>query len=214
MVSKPVRGKTYVIGLDPSLGTGGDSAALEVFELPTMTQVAEWQNNSTPIQKQILILKEICEYIHDNIGTANDIYYSVENNTLGEAALVTIAELGEENIKGNFISQPIRAGQARIHRKGFTTTNKSKLSVCAKLKNLIENKKMIVCSKNLISELKTFVASGAGFAAKLGETDDLVAATLLVLRIIQVLQNFDATIDEKIRDNLDDYVMPMPFILI
>lgn len=211
---KPVRGKTYVIGLDPSLGTGGDSAALEVFELPTMTQVAEWQNNSTPIQKQILILKEICEYIHDNIGTANDIYYSVENNTLGEAALVTIAELGEENIKGNFISQPIRAGQARIHRKGFTTTNKSKLSVCAKLKNLIENKKMIVCSKNLISELKTFVASGAGFAAKLGETDDLVAATLLVLRIIQVLQNFDATIDEKIRDNLDDYVMPMPFILI
>jgi hypothetical protein len=211
---KPQKGKTYVIGLDPSLGTGGDPAAIQVFELPTMIQVAEWQHNKTPIQRQISILKEMCEYIYETIGTSNDIYYSVENNTLGEAALVVIAEFGEENIKGTFLSQPARVGQARSHRKGFTTTNKSKLAVCAKLKNLVENRKMIVCSKNLISELKTFVAQGTGFAAKIGETDDLVSATLLVLRLIQTLQSFDAELDEKLRDSLDDYIAPMPFIMI
>jgi hypothetical protein len=185
-----------------------------VFELPTMIQIAEWQHNRTPIQRQITILKEICEYIHESIGTQNDIYYSVENNTLGEAALIVIAEFGEENIKGTFLSQPVRPGQARMYRKGFTTTNKSKLAVCAKLKNLIENRKMTICSKNLISELKTFVASGAGFAAKIGETDDLVSATLLSLRIIQALQSYDADLDEKMRDNADDYIAPMPFIMI
>jgi hypothetical protein len=211
---KPQRDKTYVIGLDPSLGTGGDPAAIQVFELPTMIQVAEWQHNKTPVQRQITILKEICEYIFETIGTQNDIYYSVENNTLGEAALVVIAEFGEENIKGTFLSQPVKSGQARIHRKGFTTTNKTKLAVCAKLKNLVENRKMIVCSKNLISELKTFVASGAGFAAKIGETDDLVTSTLLVLRQIQALQSYDAELDEKLRDNADDYIAPMPFIMI
>jgi len=163
---KPQKNRTYAIGLDPSLGTGGD------------------------------------------------IYYSVENNTLGEAALIVIAEFGEENIKGTFLSQPIKIGQARIHRKGFTTTNKTKLAVCAKLKNLIENRKMIICSKNLISELKTFVASGAGFAAKIGETDDLVSATLLSLRIIQSLQSYDADLDQKLRDTTDDYIAPMPFIMI
>jgi len=211
---KPQKNRTYAIGLDPSLGTGGDYAAIQVFELPTMVQIAEWQHNKTPIQRQITILKEICEYIYDTIGTQNDIYYSVENNTLGEAALVVIAEFGEERIKGTFLSQPVKPGQARIHRKGFTTTNKTKLAVCAKLKNLVENRKMILCSKNLISELKTFVASGAGFAAKIGETDDLVSATLLVLRILQSLQSFDAELDEKLRDNTDDYLAPMPFIVI
>jgi hypothetical protein len=211
---KPQKHRTYAIGLDPSLGTGGDYAAIQVFELPTMIQIAEWQHNRTPIQRQITILKEICEYIYETIGTQNDIYYSVENNTLGEAALVVIAEFGEENIKGTFLSQPVKPGQARVYRKGFTTTNKSKLAVCAKFKNLIENRKMIICSKNLISELKTFVASGVGFAAKIGETDDLVSATLLSLRIIQALQSYDADLDEKMRDNTDDYIAPMPFILI
>jgi hypothetical protein len=211
---KPQRNRTYVLGLDPSLGTGGDYAAIQVFELPTMIQVAEWQHNRTPIQRQITILKEICEYIYETIGTQNDIYYSVENNTLGEAALIVIAEFGEENIKGTFLSQPVKPGQARIYRKGFTTTNKSKLAVCAKFKNLIENRKLIICSKNLISELKTFVASGVGFAAKIGETDDLVSATLLTLRLIQALQSYDADLDAKMRDNQDDYIAPMPFIMI
>ena len=211
---KPQRSRTYVIGLDPSLGTGGDPAAIQVFELPTMTQVAEWQHNKTPIQRQIAILKEICEYIYDTIGTQNDIYYSVENNTLGEAALIVIAEIGEENLRGTFLSQPHKVGQARGYRKGFTTTNKTKLAVCAKAKNLIENRKMTICSKNLISELKTFVASGAGFAAKTGETDDLVSSTLLVLRMTQALQSYDSALDEQLRDSADDYIAPMPFIMI
>jgi len=211
---KPERTKTYVVGLDPSLGTGGDPAAIQVFELPTMIQIAEWQHNTTPIQRQVVILKEICQYIYDSIGTQNDIYYSVENNTLGEAALVVISEIGEENIRGTFLSQPVKAGQARLHRKGFTTTNKTKIAVCAKLKNLIENRKMTINSKNLISELKTFVADGVGFAAKIGETDDLVSASLLVLRMIQALQSYDSDLDEKMRDSIDDYIAPMPFIVI
>ena len=211
---KPQRGKTYVVGLDPSLGTGGDPAAIQIFELPTMIQIGEWQNNKTPIQRQISILKEICEYLYDTIGTQNDVYYSVENNSLGEAALVVIAEIGEENIRGIFLSQPHKLGQPRAHRKGFTTTNKSKIAVCAKLKNLIENKKITINSKNLISELKTFVAHGVGFEAKTGETDDLVSATLLSLRMIQALQSYDSDLDEKMRDSVDDYIAPMPFIMI
>jgi hypothetical protein len=211
---KPRRGKTYVVGLDPSLGTGGDPAAIQIFELPTMIQIGEWQNNKTPIQRQITILKEICEYLYDTIGTQNDVYYSVENNSLGEAALVVIAEIGEENIRGIFLSQPHKLGQPRAHRKGFTTTNKSKITVCAKLKNLIENKKITINSKNLISELKTFVAHGVGFEAKTGETDDLVSATLLSLRMIQALQSYDSDLDEKMRDSADDYIAPMPFIMI
>ena len=65
---KPTRGHTYVVALDPSLGTGGDNAALQVYELPSMEQVAEWMHNKTPIQKQVRILSEITKYITDEIN--------------------------------------------------------------------------------------------------------------------------------------------------
>ena len=59
-------------------------------------QVAEWRHNETPIA-QIRILKDITTYIQKN-GNANNIYWSVENNSIGEAALIVINDFGEENI--------------------------------------------------------------------------------------------------------------------
>ena len=211
---KPSKGNTYVVALDPSLGTGGDNAALQVFELPSCIQVAEWQHNRTIIQGQVRVLKEICSYIYEQIGTENDIYYSVENNTLGEAALIAISELGEENIRGMFLSEPARAGHQRKYRKGFTTTNKTKLVACAKLKTMLEHKQLTITSANLISELKNFVASGGSFAAKTGETDDLVMAALLAIRMIQVLQNFDPDLDNKLKGSDIEFIEPMPFIML
>ena len=209
---KPTKGNTYVVALDPSLGTGSDPAAIQILEVPSLMQVGEWQHNKTPVQRQIVILKEITQYIYDCIGTETDIYYSVENNTLGEAALISIAEIGEENIKGVFLSEPKQLGKGRSYRKGFTTTAKTKLAVCAKVKSLIEQKKLHIASKNLISELKTFVAQGTSFAAKLGETDDLVMAMMLAVRIVQALQSFDSTLDETMKDKAEDYIQPMPFL--
>ena len=210
---KPQKGCTYLVGLDPSLGTGGDPSALQVLELPSLMQVAEWQHNKTPVQRQVAILKEITSHLVECTDSTS-VYYSVENNTLGEAALVAIAEIGEENIPGIFLSEPKRLGGSRSYRKGFNTTNKTKLAVCAKFKALLETKKISVASKNLISELKTFVARGTSYAAKDGETDDLVMAMMLVIRMLQLLQGFDANLDKQLRDTLDDFVEPMPFILI
>jgi hypothetical protein len=137
----------------------------------------------------------------------------MENNTIGEAGLITIAEMGEENIRGTFLTEPSRAGSGRRYRKGFNTTNKSKISACAKLKSLIETKRLTVYSRPLISELKTFVAHGSSYAAKPGETDDLVMSLVLIVRMAQLLQSFDANLDNQMRDTLDDFIEPMPFIV-
>lgn len=211
---KPEQGKVYIVGLDPSLGTGGDPAAIQVLELPSMKQIAEWQHNKTSVQTQVKIMSEITKTLAEATKSINDVYYSVENNTLGEAALVAISEYGEENIKGIFLSEPKKAGTNRTYRKGFTTTNKSKLSACAKLKNLIETRKLHIASKALVSELKTFVASGSGYAAKIGETDDLIMALLLTVRMAVFLREFDPNLDDKLRDSADEILMPMPFIMI
>lgn len=211
---RPDPNSTYVVALDPSLGTGGDNAAIQVYELPSLIQVAEWKHNKTSIQKQIGILREITKFLVDEIDDDTAVYYSVENNTLGEAALVVIQEIGEENIPGIFLSEPKRPGSARSFRRGFNTTNKSKLSCCAKLKSYIDSGKMTINSKSLITELKSFVANGASYAAKPGETDDLVMSTVLAVRMMLTIKTFSPDIEEALTDSIDDYIEPMPFIVI
>ena len=209
---RPERGRIYVVGMDPSLGTGGDPAAIQVFEANTTQQVAEWRHNRSDIPTQVRVLRDIIKELHDVVQDAQSIYYSVENNSIGEAALISIAEYGEENIPGYFLSES-HSNQRGRFRKGFNTTNKPKLAACAKLKHLVESGRMRLHSANLVSELKNFVASGAGYAAKTGETDDLVMSTLLVIRMMQTLQSYHNELDIQMRDHQDTIIEPLPFVM-
>jgi len=207
--------KSYVIGLDPSMGTGGDFAAIQVIELPTYEQVGEWQHNLTAIPGQVRVLKDICTYIATETKSDNNIYWSVENNGIGEAALLVINDFGEENIPGLFISEPIRKGHVRKFRKGFNTTHSSKTTACARLKTMIENDKFVVRSKPLLTELKNFIAAGSSFQAKPGKSDDLISATLLTLRMMSVMKDWDPTVYNTFSqiDHEEDYEMPMPIFV-
>jgi hypothetical protein len=210
---QPKPGEIYVVALDPSLGTGGDPAAIEVFEAGTTTQVAEWRHNKTTIPEQIRIMADIITQLNAVVKDDKRIYYSVENNTIGEAALISIAEYGEENIPGYFLSDSSNAKRTgRRFRKGFTTTRSSKITACNKFKILIETNRMKIHSRMLVSELKTFVAYETSYAAKPGETDDLVMGTLLVVRMLQLLQNYHTELDSHMKDHGDNIIEPLPFI--
>ena len=56
------------------------------------------------------------------------------------------------------------------------------------------------------------MAAGVGYAAKPGETDDLVMSTLLVVRMLLLLQTYHAELDTHLRDHGDNLIEPMPFI--
>jgi len=212
---KPTGQYSYIVALDPSMGTGGNYAAIQVIELPTYEQVAEWQHNTTAIPGQVRILKDICTYIADTTGSANNVYWSVENNGIGEACLIVINDFGEENIPGLFVSEPIRKGHVRKFRKGFNTTHSSKITACSRLKTMVENDKMTVNSKPLISELKAFVATGATYQAKSGATDDLISAVLLSIRMMDILKDWDPRIYNTFNqtDQYGDYIEPMPIFV-
>ena len=205
----------YVVALDPSLGTGSDPAAIQVFEASTTEQIAEWRHNKTDIPTQVKIMVDIVKDLHSVVKDEKKVYYTVENNTIGEAALLSINEYGEENIPGYFLSDnTVTAGTGRRFRKGFNTTNKSKITACNKLKILLESGRMKIYSKPLISELKTFVATGSSFEAKPGETDDLVMASLLVTRMLMLLQTFHQDLNSHLKDHSDQIIEPFPFISI
>lgn len=207
---KPEPNKTYVVGWDPSLGTGRDPAAIEVFELPEMTQIAEWQHNKTDIKGQMKVLRDLLATLEE-MSPSSDLYWSVENNTIGEAALVVIKEIGEENIPGTFVHEPKKRGAG--FRKGFHTGNKSKLTACTKLKSLVETDRIVIKSKNLVSELKTFIESAGSYKAKSGETDDLVMATLLVVRIVGAMSNWNDELDH-LKEDIAAEIEPMPIFVL
>jgi hypothetical protein len=209
---------TFIISLDPSLGTGGDPAAIQIVEIPSMDQVAEWQHNLTPVQGQIRVLRDMLKHIEEKCKEVNvtpSIYYSVENNTLGESALIAIEALGEDTLPGLFLSEPVKRGHVRRFRRGFNTTHVAKIAACSKMKQLIETDKLKIRSKVLISELKTFVGEGVTFKAKTGQHDDLVSAMLLAVRMIMTLQDWDPLVYDKMRDQtgLEEHDLPMPIYI-
>lgn len=214
----PIRADmTYVVSLDPSMGTGGDNAAIQVLEVPSLVQVAEWSNNKAPVEEQVRTLKNILEELYSN--GRPEIYWSVESNTLGEAALVVIRDTGEENFPGTMLHDPKNRLQGRHGRRsGFVTTNKSKLEACAKLKFLIESNKMKLNSKGILSELKVFVSRANTFEARIGQTDDLIMAMILSVRMLDYIATWDDKSQSAINSNVSDgddnsYDAPMPVFI-
>jgi hypothetical protein len=204
---KPEKNNVYCVALDPSLGTGSDPAAIQIYEANTTIQIGEWKHNKTDIPTQVKLLAQICKYIQECTNEPNNIYFSIENNSIGEAALISLAEYGEANIPGIFLSERGKK------RRGFNTTHKTKLTACAKLKTLIESKKLKINSKSLVSELKSFVAAEGSYKAKIGETDDLVMASLLSVRMFQELSEYYVNLEEQIRDH-EELIQPLPFFAV
>lgn len=209
---EPEPNKTYLIALDPSLGTQNDYGAIEVFQIPEMIQVAEWQNNEAAPRRQVTALMEVM-YALDSILRENpeqdgdpEIFWTFENNTIGEAILTIVEDTGEERFPGSLVTERRRKGlQMKRVRKGLNTTNRSRLSSLARMKSLIESDRMTLHSQNLIRELKNFVAVGNSFKAKPGEHDDLIMATSLIIRMLDVVLSWETVTDGRaLREYIED----------
>jgi Terminase large subunit, T4likevirus-type, N-terminal/Terminase RNaseH-like domain len=218
----PEPNHAFLVALDPAMGTEGNYGAIEAFQLPEMIQVAEWQHNGLAARHQVRVMMEIlCEIeamLLENPEQIADpeIYWSFENNTLGEGVLTIVEDTSEDRFPGMLVTERRRKGiQMRRVRRGLFTTNRSKLSACARLKSLIESDRMLISSKQLIRELKNFVATGSTFQAKPGEFDDLVSATLIAVRMLDIVLAWGSEAGD-LRERIEDDELsgePMPVII-
>jgi hypothetical protein len=201
------------------MGTGSDFSAMQIFDLTTMTQVGEWRHNKTNIQTQVDLLRKSLLYIHHTLRAdpnqdgEPEIYWTVENNSLGEAALVQIDNIGEENFPGIFTHEPRKSGGGK-GRKGLNTNMRTKMTACSRMKTLIETRRMTLKSRALLTELKNFVRGGGSYQAKAGIHDDLVMSTVQIVRLLQICADWEETIETNMKassyDDDDTGVTPMP----
>lgn len=219
--AEPKANHIYGVTLDPSMGTGGDFSAIQIFDFTAMEQVAEWRHNKTITQYQIDILRKNLLYIHYTLlsypeqEVEPEIYWTVENNSLGEAALVQIDNIGEENFPGVFVHEPKKSGGGR-GRKGLNTNTRSKISACSRMKTLIETNRMKIKSRALLYELKNFVRGGGSYKGKAGVNDDLVMGLLQITRLLQICADWEEQIEDNLRfssEDDDSNFAPMPIVI-
>lgn len=216
---KPQAGMTYLLALDPASGTGGNNAAIQVYEIPTMKQVAEWCCNLTDIPGQVRLMNKLLRMIDIELrrqGDSNpDLYWSFENNTIGEAAVLAVTHMGLDLFPGFLLNEPRRTRTGKI-RKGFTTSKSTKKTACFTLKKLVESFNIEIASEALIKELNDFIArdhESVTFAAKDGCSDDLVSAMLLIMRMIQTVSKYELELAATVQDSLEeDFRKPLPVI--
>ncbi len=216
---KPQKGQTYLFSLDPASGTGGNNAAIQVYEVPSLKQVAEWYCNLTDIPGQVRLMNKLLRMVDLELrkqGDPNpDLYWSFENNTIGEATILAITQMGLDLFPGFLLNEPRRTRTGKI-RKGFNTTKNSKKTACFQLKRLVELDQIEVASEALIKELNDFIArdhESTFFAAKDGCTDDLVSAMLLIMRMIQTVSKYETELAQTVEESLeDDFRAPLPII--
>jgi hypothetical protein len=185
----PKPGHTYLVGVDPATGNGEDYSAITVFDFPSLIQLAEYRSNTMSTNDLYGILKNLLIMLEKS-GAA--VYFSVENNGVGEG-VISLYEADEHPPENSeFVSEVGRK------RRGMTTTAKTKMRACVNFREMIQKRNMHIRSPILLQELKSYVRKRGSYAAQAGSTDDCVAASLIIVRLIEEIATFEQDAFDKL----------------
>jgi len=212
-------GKQYLVSLDPATGSGNDFTAIEVFEFPSLKQVAEWRSNEIKIPLLYAKLKWILNKLTEIKGRGRaECLWTFERNGVGEA----IAALYMNDEKQPEFAELYSDVPGKY---GVYTSGKTKILACLQMKSLIEkvSSGFQLYSKSLLFELKNFIAKGGSYEAKQGATDDCVMALVGITRLIKRLADYDENafkvvneyVDPDSNEDRDDFGGdPVPFAVL
>lgn len=213
---EPVPKRSYVVTVDTSRGKGLDYSAfvvIDVTEIPYKVVCTYKDNEISPVVYPSIINK-LCKYY-------NDAYVLVEINDNGQQISYSLFDDFEyENILST-IETSKKMTLTWSHGKaerGIRTTKSVKRLGCSLMKNLIENRKLLVEDFHIISELSTFINKGNSYEADEGSHDDLVMC-LVLFSWMTNQQFFSDLCDTNIREKLyreqmsqiEEESLPLPY---
>lgn len=182
-------GGTYLVGVDPATGSGEDYSVISVFEFPSMGQVAEYRSNTMSTNDLYGVLKNILIYLEKKQTT---VYFSVENNGVGEGVIALFEADEQPPETSHFISEEGKG------KRGMTTTAKVKMRACVNLKEMLEKGNLHIQSHILLAELKSYARKRGAYEAQLGSTDDCISAVLIVIRLVEEIATYDQEAFDKL----------------
>ena len=208
-IFKSLDNKKLGVSCDIGTGISQDFTTLQIFDLTSLEQLAEFRNNTLNITDFTKVLIQVFKELRKR--TTLDIYYTIEANSIGMGVTQLL-----RNATDPILSEVEMVSVGK--HDGILTTTKSKMSGCTRMKDLIESGRMTIHSKFLISELKFFIKKGASFAAESGKTDDLVMAVVLFANMINELSQWEEDVYDTLNNvdligELDEGESdPLPFV--
>ena len=210
----PRANHNYVITVDTGHGKGLNYSAFSVFDITEypFRQVAVFRaDDISPFMYPNIVLKIAHQF--------NNAWVVIENNDMGSVvASIMNYDLEYENM----INPKDVLGDAASRTKyevGTRTTTRTKSIGCSTLKDLVEDKKLILQDEQTIVELMTFIAKGKSYEADKECYDDMVM-TLVIFSWFTTLELFDEIFyggrkvskelyERRIQDALEDLPPPI-----
>tara|TARA_R100001594_G_C4041727_1_gene263372 strand:- start:298 stop:1887 length:1590 start_codon:yes stop_codon:yes gene_type:complete len=161
----------YLMVGDVARGDGNDYSVFHIFNTSTMEQVAEYRGKPTTDLFARILFDAGKEY--------GDAMLIVENNNIGFSVLEKLIDAGYSNIyystKGTheYVEQYLAESVSNAV-PGFTTSQKTRPLIVAKLEEFVRNELITIKSIRTYQELKTFVWRNGRPEAQRGYNDDLV----------------------------------------
>lgn len=170
----PMKGCTYVVGIDPAGGTGGDNSAIEIFCLDTVEQVAEYAYNR--IEPDVLGQKA-----YDLATLFNGAFIVVESNNHGPVTLQALRDLDYPEYLLYSMDNVASGGggyeDKTLMQLGFRTSVRTRPIMIGKLRTAVAHD-WVIHSEMLSDEMSTFIEHENGkMAAQDGCHDDRVMAS-------------------------------------
>lgn len=205
---------SYGVVMDPSGDGVGDDCAIQVWELPTLRQVAEWNSAEADQNEQTRMLRRVLRRINEmqtrhehHVPGESEVYYSIERNGVGIGIIRAVEYEGEETFPGMLIDSTQRTMTPKGEKmmavygnrwRGLVTTAATKKRFAIELKSLIERGVFTPRSQFLISQLSHFTRAGSSYRAQEGYKDDLVMSCVLMVQLLEEIRMMDIDLDDAI----------------
>jgi len=178
VLEAPEQKHFYFIAVDTSRGVGGDYSAFTVIdctEYPFKVVAKFKDNNITPLLYPDIITKVAKDYNNAHVLVEiNDIGQQVADIIYNDIEYENMMWVGHDSKYGQFLSS---SGRNAV--LGLRTTKQVKRIGCSTLKSLVEENKLLIFDKDIISEFSTFVEQRGSFQADEGYHDDLTMSLVL-----------------------------------
>ena len=163
----PIEEHNYLMFVDTSRGRGQDYSTFTVIDVSTnpFIQVCTYRcNTMSPLLLPDLLYKYAQYY--------NMCYVIVESNDAGQVVCNGLYyDLEYENV---FVESMIKANAI-----GVTMTRKVKRMGCSNIKDIMEQKKLVINDEDTIREMSTFISKGSSYEADHNNYDDLMMNLVL-----------------------------------
>ena len=178
MYKNPVRGHSYVVGVDAAEGLKtseytSDNSMIVVFDGHRKEQVAEW--GGTFDEEMTAVYAVIIARFYNNAIIVPEM-----NNRCGGNLEANLKASGYSNI---YMEQKI-SGQKVNREFGWRTTRGNKSTICGQLRQDFKNDVCVIHSIPLLEEMLYFIDDKGKLGASRNHTDDIIMATAIVLKYI------------------------------